>query len=261
MSSTTQVAVLAPLGREAGSGRQSARTAERPLVRLIGFAALGLYGAMRWGTLMTPAPTWRLLGLLALAVALVGVAPVLLEREREVASRAGRSEGISQVGVPLAVVAILAAFALAGVPLAWIVHLRVAVTANGIGQGLSALPGILVPYSGINAWARIVMLLGAAVLLLDAAMLLAFAPPALGDVRRAGAALPLIALVVVPATLVHPGLPYAQGLLLFGLLAFFMWGERVPADRRGGVVLICAATGAIGLILAPALDEHSPWIN
>ncbi len=265
MSSTTQVAVLAPLGHEAGSGRQSARTAERPLVRLIGFAALGLYGVVRWGTLMTPAPTWRLLGLLALAVALVGLAPVLLEREREVAGHADRSGGgrdaISQVGAPLAVVAILAAFPLAGVPLAWIVHLRVAVTANGIGQGLSALPGILVPYSGINEWARIVMLLGAAVLLLDAAMLLAFAPPALGDARRAGAALPLIALVVVPATLVHPNLPYEQGLLLFGLLAFFMWGERVPADRRGGVVLTCLATGAVGLILAPALDEHSPWIN
>ncbi len=265
MSSTTQVAVLAPLGQEAGSGRQSARTAERPLVRLIGFAALGLYGVVRWGTLMTPAPTWRLLGLLALAVALAGVGPVLLEREREVAARAGRNGGgrdlISQVGAPMALVAILAAFPLAGVPLAWIVHLRVAVTVNGIGQGLSALPGILVPYSGINEWARIVMLLGAAVLLLDAAMLLAFAPPALGDVRRAGAALPLIALVVVPATLVHPNLPYEQGLLLFGLLAFFMWGERVPADRRGGVILTCVATGAVGLILAPALDEHSPWIN
>jgi protein-glutamine gamma-glutamyltransferase len=265
MSSTTQVAVLAPLGQEAGSGRQSARTAERPVVRLVAFAALGLYGAVRWGTLMSPAPTWRLLGLLGLAVALVGAAPVLLEREREVAARAGRGGdgrvAISQVGAPLAVVAIIAAFPLAGVPLGWIVHLRVAVTANGIGQGLSALPGILVPYSGINAWARIVMLLGAAILLLDAAMLLAFAPPALGDVRRAGAALPLIALVVVPATLVHPGLPYLQGLLLFGLLAFFMWGERVPADRRGGVVVICAATGAIALILAPALDEHSPWIN
>jgi transglutaminase-like putative cysteine protease len=261
MSSTTQVAVLAPLGQEAGSGRQSARTAERPLVRLVAFAALGLYGAVRWGTLMTPAPTWRLLGLLALAVALVGVGPVLLQREREVAARGGRSEPASVIGAPLAVVAILVAFPLAGVPLAWIVHLRVAVTANGIGQGLSALPGILVPYSGINAWARIVMLLGAAVLLLDAAMLLAFAPPALGDARRAAAALPLIALVVVPATLVHPNLPYVQGLLLFGLLAFFMWGERVPADRRGGVVLICVATGAIGLVLAPGLDEHSPWIN
>jgi protein-glutamine gamma-glutamyltransferase len=261
MSSTTQVAVLAPLGQEAGSGRQSARTAERPVVRLIGFAALGLYGVVRWGTLMTPAPTWRLLGLLALAVALAGVGPVLLEREREVAARGGRNAGISQVAAPLALVAILAAFPLAGVPLAWIVHLRVAVTANGIGQGLSALPGILVPYGGINEWARIVMLLGAAVLLLDAAMLLAFAPPALGDVRRAGAALPLIALVVVPATLVHPNLPYEQGLLLFGLLAFFMWGERVSADRRGSVILTCVATGAVGLILAPALDEHSPWIN
>ena len=133
----------------------------------------------------------------------------------------------------------------------WIIHLRVAVTADGISQGLSALPGILVPYSGINDWARVVMLLGAAVLLLDAGMLLAFAPPALGDVRRAGAALPLIALVVVPATLVHPHLAYLQGLVLFALLAFFMWGERVAPDRRGSVVLACAATGAIGMIVAP----------
>jgi len=265
VSSTTQVAVLAPVGRDAGSGRPTVRTAEHPGVRVTAFAALALYGVIRWGTLMSPAPTWRLLGLLALAVALAGVAPVLLEREREVAARAGQGEGggghVSTVGGPVALLAIIAAFPLAGVPLGWIVHLRVAVTANGIGQGLSALPGILVPYSGINDWARIVMLLGAAILLLDAAMLLAFAPPALGDVRRAGAALPLIALVVVPATLVHPGFPYLQGLLLFALLAFFMWGERVPADRRGGVILACVATGAIGLILAPALDERTPWIN
>jgi transglutaminase-like putative cysteine protease len=40
-----------------------------------------------------------------------------------------------------------------------------------------------------------------------------------------------------------------------------MWGERVPADRRGGVILACAATGAIGMIFAPALDQNSPWIN
>ena len=140
-------------------------------------------------------------------------------------------------------------------------HLRVSVTANGIGQGLSVLPGILVPYDGINEWVRTVILLGAAILLLDAALLLAFAPRALGDVRRAGAALPLIALVVVPATLVHPKFPYLQGLLLFALLAFFMWGERVPSDRRGGVLLACGLTGGIALAVAPALDQHSPWIN
>ncbi len=261
MSSTTQVAVLAPLGSDAGPSHASTGTADRPLIRLTAFAALGLYGVLRWGTLMTPAPTWRLLGLLALAVALAGVGPVLLARERTVAAAAGRGEPLTVVGAPLGLLAILAVFPIAGVPLAWILHLRVAVTADGIGQGLSALPGILVPYSGINEWARVVMLLGAAVLLLDAAMLLAFAPPALGDVRRAGAALPLIALVVVPATLVHPHLAYLQGLILFGLLALFMWGERVPPDRRGSVVVACAATGAIGMILAPGLDQHSPWID
>jgi hypothetical protein len=260
VSSTTQVAVLAPLGSDAGPSRAS-RTGDRPLIRLTAFTALGLYGVLRWGTLMTPAPTWRLIGLLALAVGLAGIGPVLLERERAVAAGSGHSEPVSALGAPLALLVILLAFPIAGIPVAWIIHLRVAVTADGINQGLSALPGILVPYNGINDWARVVMILGAAVLLLDAGMLLAFAPPALGDIRRAGAALPLIALVVVPATLVHPHLAYLQGLVLFALLAFFMWGERVAPDRRASVVVACAATGAIGMIVAPALDQHSPWIN
>jgi protein-glutamine gamma-glutamyltransferase len=261
VSSTTQVAVLAPLGTDAGPSHLATRSGDRPFIRLTAFTALGLYGVLRWGTLMKPAPTLRLLGLLVLAVGLAGIGPFLLERERAVAAAGGRSEPVSVLGAPLALVAVLLALPIAGIPVAWVIHLRVAVTADGIGQGLSALPGILVPYSGVNEWARIVMLLGAAVLLLDAAMLLAFAPPALGDVRRAGAALPLIALVVVPATLVHPHLAYLQGLVLFALLAFFMWGERVAPDRRGSVVLACAATGAIGMVIAPALDQHSPWID
>src|SRR5206468_1556260 len=130
----------------------------------------------------------------------------------------------------------------------WVTHLRVAMIADGIGQGLSALPGIYVPYSGINEWVRVAVLLGAAILLLDAALLLAFAPAALGDLRRAGAALPLVALVVVPTVSVHPHLAYLQGLVLFALLAFFMWGERVPDDRRGGVFLACLAAGIVGMV-------------
>ena len=261
MSTNTQVAVLAPLRREAGRRRRAAQANDRPLVRLIAFAALGLYGVVRWGTMLEPAPTWRLLGLVGVAVALAGLAPVLLERERSVAAARGAAEPLSIIGGPLALIAVLAVFPISGVPLDWTVHLRVSVTANGIGEGLSTLPGILVPYNGINEWARIVIVLGAAVLLLDGAMLLAFAPPALGDIRRAGAALPLIALVVVPATLVHPKFPYLQGVLLFALLAFFMWGERVAADRRVGVLLACVLVGAIGMAVAPALDQHSPWID
>ena len=262
MTTNTQVAVLAPLRNDQRPrSRGVARSHDRPLIRLLAFGALGLYGVIRWGTLMSPAPTGRLLGLLAVALLLAGFGPVMVERERAGAAVRGAAEPLTALGAPLALIAILLAFPISGVPLSWTIHLRVAETANGIGQGLSALPGILVPYSGINEWARTVMQLGAAVLLLDAALLLAFAPPALGDIRRAGAALPLIALVVVPATLVHPRFPYLQGLLLFALLAFFMWGERVPADRRGGVLLACAVTGAIAMVLAPAIKENSPWIN
>jgi protein-glutamine gamma-glutamyltransferase len=261
VSANTQVAVLATLGREGGPTRGTVHAGERPLVRLAGFAALGLFGVTRWGTLMNPAPTWRLLGLLAVAVALAGIGPALLERERAVAAAAGRSEPISVVGAPLALLAFLAAFPIAGIPFQWIVHVRVSVTADAIGQGLSALPAIYVPYNGLNEWVQVAILLGAAVLLLDSAMLLAFAPAALGDVRRAGAALPLIAMVVVPATSVHPHGAYLEGIVLFALLAFFMWGERVPTDRRGSVLLACAAAGAVGMIFAPALDEHAPWIN
>jgi transglutaminase-like putative cysteine protease len=258
----TQVAVLTPLGRTlGGASRRGVAAADRTRIRLVAFAGLGLYAVLQWGRLMHPAPTWRLLGLLALAVALAGVGPVLLDRERAVATRHGRTEAVSTLGAPLAFLAILALFPLAGVPVAWMVHLRVAVTADAIGQGLSALPSIYVPYSGINEWVQVSMLLGAGILLLDAALLLAFAPPALGDIRRAGAALPLVALVVVPAVSVHPHLAYLHGLVLFALLAFFIWGERVPSDRRGGVLLAGAAAGAIGMIVAPALDRHSPWVN
>ena len=40
-----------------------------------------------------------------------------------------------------------------------------------------------------------------------------------------------------------------------------MWGERVPSDRRGGVLLACAVAGAVGMVVAPALEQRKPWIN
>ena len=88
----------------------------------------------------------------------------------------------------------------------------------------------MVPYTGSSSAVRHVIALGAAILLLDAAIVLAFAPGAVGDARRAAAALPLIALAVVPVTLVRPQFPYLQGLTLFVLLAAFIWAERIRRD-------------------------------
>ena len=156
---------------------------------------------------------------------------------------------------------LLAAFALAGVPLSWVRHFRIAVTANGISEGLSGLPRALLPYLGINQWIRTVMVLGAGVLLLDAALIVALAPHELSDGRRAAAATALIALAVVPSTLVRPELPYLQGLILFLLVAAFMWGDRI---RQGDLVtasLLALLAGAAAMLAAPRLDTHKPWLN
>ena len=225
--------------RSAGSGRSS---------RLAAFAALAFYGVLRWGTLLSPVPTGRLLALLALSVLLAASGGALAARSRLWATVA-------------AAAAVLAMFPLAGLPVGWLLHLRIAVTADGIGQGLEALPRSLVPYTGVNDWIRVVIVLGAGVLLIDAAVVLAFTPRALGDLRRAGAALPLLALAIVPATLARPQLPYVQGLVLFALVAVFMWGERIRAGQVATACIVAALAGVAGLVAAPALDQHAPWVN
>jgi transglutaminase-like putative cysteine protease len=241
--------VLTPVERRPARSRLEARrTVQRPVVRLITFAGLGFYAVVRWGSLLNPAPTGRLLGLLAVSVGLAVAGTVLRGRLRPLV-------------IAAAILAVLAIFPLSGVPFTWVRHVRIAVTANWIDQGLSFLPRVLVPYAGINEWVRIVMLLGAGVLLLDAGLLLAFSPPVPGDLRRAGVALPLIALAVVPSTLVRPQHPYLQGLVLFGLLVLFIWGERVARPEVAGALVLCVVAAGGALLIAPTLDRHSPWIN
>jgi len=230
------------------SAREPARSVSRSWVRLATFAALSLYGVVRWATLLHPAPVGRLLGLGLLAVVLAGAGPLLERTSRWLAGAA-------------ALAAVLAAFPAAGLPWQLFVHVSIAVSAGHIGDGLQALPGTLVPYIGSSHAVRLVILLGAAVLLLDAAIVTALAGSSAGDGRRAGAALPLIALAGVPSTLLRPELPYLQGLLLFGLIAAFMWGDRVRRGGTGAAIAVAALAGVAGAIAAPALDRHTPWVN
>ena len=249
MSTGTQVAVMPAAGRQRATVRIDGRSeAQRPLIRLVAFAALALYGVLRWSTLMQPAPGGRLAGLVILTVAVAAAGMLLRDRTAVLVA-------VSSV------LAVLAMFALSGIPLSWVTHLRITVTANAISDGLSSLPGALVPYLGINQEVRMVIVLGAGILLLDAALLLAFSPRAMSDVRRAAVAVPLVALAVVPSTLVRPHLPYLQGLVLFALLATFMWGERIRGHDAATAIALAALSGLAAVIAAPALDQHRPWLN
>ena len=249
MSTSQQVALLAPLGRHAAAPRVGAESRpERPLIRLATFGALAAYGAERWTTLERGAPVGRLVGLLALAIALVVAVPLLRRRN-------------AAIGAALVAAGVVAMFPIAGVPAAWVSHLRISVTASAIGEGMSSLPAITVPYTGVDEWVRLVIALGAGVLLIDAAAMLALAPRDAGGTWRAAAALPLLALAVIPATIVHPRHPYLQGLILFALLATFVWADRVERPRIAGAVTVCAAAVLVALLVAPALERRKPWLD
>ncbi|MHB8695869.1 MAG: transglutaminase-like domain-containing protein [Solirubrobacteraceae bacterium] len=217
-------------------------------VTLLAFAALGLYGALRWGTMLSPDPVARLLGMLALAVAIaaLGYTPI---------------RSVAWLALPVGLLALCAVITLGGFPVSWVTHVRITVIARTIGQGLSGLPAVLVPYSGINVPVRAVMTMGAGVLLIDGALMLAFAPRSLGELRAAVAALPLVVLAVVPAALARPHAPYLQGAALFVLLAAVVWGERIAHARRAGAAAIVVLAAVAAVLVAPAIDTRHAWLD
>ena len=249
MSTGAQVAVLGMRGKLVPDPRAGSALAPAHWIRVGSFALLGLYGTARWSTLLSGGTHGHLVGVLGLGLLLVALRPLIAPRSRVLA------------GVITAFV-LIAAFPAAGVPLHWVLHLRLAVITNAIGNGLTALPQVLVPYMGVNQWVRLDIVLGGAVLIFDAALLLAFAPPGnLSDVRRAGAALPLIALVAVPSTLDHPRYPYLDGLILFLLLAAFVLADRVVSARAMSAAGLCFLAGVTAMLVAPSLDRHKPWLD
>ncbi len=248
-------ATAAPAGRRASARARDAAPA-RPWIRALSFAALALYGVDRWGRLMHDPPAWRLLGLAGAAVALAIFVPLLRHLTAGWPARAGQILS-ALVGVALG----LAAFPISGLRWHWVWHLQIADGARAIGRGLGGLADVLVPYLGHAHSIRLVVTLGAAVLLLDGAAVLSTAPRALGDGRRAAAALPLIALAVVPSTLVRPQLPALQGLILFGLLALFLWGERIGRDGTAAAVTVACVAGLAGVAVASRIDSHHPWVD
>jgi hypothetical protein len=248
MSSGAQVALLPAGGRRPPASAGAANVEDRPGLRLAAFAALGLYGVLRWQALFTHPPGGRLLDLLALALLLAWSGPIIARRSRLFA-------------IAAAVLAALVGLALAGVPVAWIVHVRIAVIADGVEKGLSALPNNPVPSPGGDRWVSLVMVLGPAILLLDAALLMAFAQDGLGQLRRAAVLLPLVALIAVPTTMLRPKFAYLDGLIVFALVAAFIWGDRVQVGHRASAVGLCALAAVGAMIIAPALDPGKPLFN
>jgi transglutaminase-like putative cysteine protease len=220
-------------------------------VTLTAFMLLASYGVLRWSTMLGHSPGLRLLGLLVLTL-FIGRLGGRLPTTR-LAARVAGTGGI--------LVGALAMFPVAGFPVSWLLELHLGRLAQSIGHGLSALPHVIVPYSGTRLAVSGVIILGAGMLLLAGVLALCSIHRPLGQLRLTAAAVPLIVLAIVPSVLSEPRLASVHGVIMFLLLMALLFSERVAPRRVAGAVGFALLAGLAALVLAPALETSRPWID
>src|SRR3954447_5886271 len=218
--------------------------------RLVAFAALAAFGAVGWGGIVAPRAAGPMLLCVAAAVAAGAMLSALEDRDART-----RHAATALAGAALAAVALLAA----EVPLRMLFPDEWGTLASGIGQGISALPGVSVPYRGVDEWARTTLLLSGG-LLIGLAAILAFRPRDAPH-GASGAAVVLGALYAIPVVEHNPDQPFLSGALFAVLLCGFLWLERL--ERRFATPALVAVVGAAlaGIVVAPAFDAARPWLD
>ena len=217
------------------------------VARLVGFVALAMLGALQWAQMVRPAAADALLACVV-ASAVTGALLASLARRAPPA----RVRVAATVGAALAL--LLVAFLAAGIPLRLLGPRAWDDLAGGIAQGIGAVATVSTPYSGLDEWTRIVIVLGGCTLT-GLAALLAFAPrrrAAFGSPAAAAVALGVLYTVPVMQHDIH--LPYLAGLLFALLLAAFLWLERIERRSAGAAATLIAVAALGGYVAAPGLD-------
>ena len=221
-------------------------------VRLACVLLAGGIALDRWLGLIERPPGGALPGALAV-VALLGAALLAASR---VTSRLRRG-AVVLVALVAAAAALLA---IAGVPSADLDPRGWSALATGVGDGISALPGVTVPYQGNAEWVRIVLAAGG-MLLLAIAVAAAVWPrrPVPGSRLLAVAA--LVLLYAVPAIELNLDHPWRAGALFTVALVAVLHAERLDLERAPLAIGALAVVVIVGLGLAPKLDAAKPVID
>jgi transglutaminase-like putative cysteine protease len=217
--------------------------------RGLAFLALAAFGALHWMVLLEPAaPNRALYALGAGVVAMVGMlaAATLPGRLRQAA------------GAAVAVAALALALLGGGVADELLRPDRWGELSSGIGRGIASLPGVRVPYRGVDEWTRTVIGLGGTVLV-AAAGALAFWP------RRGRTGFPvialglLVALYAIPAVALDFESEFLRGAALALLVLAFLRLEKLRVGDASNAGMVAAGVAVLALMLAPALDRDEPW--
>lgn len=246
-------AAPAPVARAPGGGAGARPPTPGPallptrVARLCGFVALAAFGALQWAKMVQPAASDALLACVVVAAIAGGALSVVARREPPPRVRAAAT-------VLAGFALLLVAFVAAGIPLRFLGPRGWDDLAGGIGQGVGAVASVSTPYSGLDEWTRIVIVLGGCALVAVAA-LLAFAPRGRGTFGVPGAAAVALGLLYTVPVMQHDiRLPYLAGLLFAILLAAFLWLERIERRSAPAAAALVAAAALGGYVAAPSLD-------
>ncbi len=210
-----------------------------------------MFAAQAWAVQVQPASraaAWAaVLAGLAIVGALVG---------------ARRLHGrISTVAIDgLVIVAFLLSLATSGIDLRLLLPDRWGELAAGVGQGLGGLPGVRVPYRGLDEWIREVIVLGGGLLVTLSAWL-AFAPTRRAPGRPLAAGFLLSLLYAVPVVERSPERPFLSGAVFSVLLVAFLWLDRLRRDQLRLGAALAGACVLAALITAPRLDGPRPLLD
>ncbi len=222
-----------------------------PTARGLTFFALAAFGVLHWMVLLDPAVPNRALYALGCGILVVGgmlAAARLPFRPSQVAA----------TGVLIGTLAL--ALLGGGVADELLRPDRWGELASGIGRGLQALPGVRVPYRGVDEWTRTVIPVGGTVLVTVAGAV-AFWP------RRSGIGFPavalglLVALYAIPAVALDFENEFLRGAALALLVLAFMRLEKLRVGDAGTAAIVAVGVAVLALMVAPALDKDQPWFD
>jgi transglutaminase-like putative cysteine protease len=232
--------------------------------RLIGFAALGVIGALEWQRLVGGLSDGRAL---LWVIAAVGAALGVLAAGRAPLGwpRAGALAGAALFGVFLGYLA-------SRTPLHYLRPRNWDDFWSGITSGTQALGTVKIPYVSVDPWpAYALQLLGAELLVLAA--LMTFWPRVQAEPERRAPLSPpergypflalAVLLIVVASPVVSLG---GKSSLLLGLAiammtVCFLWLERLPLQPGLGVAALAAIALAGALPIASVADRGEAWFD
>ena len=239
-------------------GSQRAAEPDSPLLRLAAFTALAAFVAGHWATLVAGAPTLRMTGAVAAAVAVGAALGALRYAELPRPLVWAIAAAISVVGLAVALMSM-------GLPARLLPPGAWDDLANEVDRGLSGIRAVEWPYAGPDESVRLVILLGAPLLLTIAAAL-SFWPTRRGEAALSGAGLVMLLLLYGTAVTEHdPGAPLRRGFVLLLLLAAWLWLPRLGRREAivGAVVVLAVGLGAMPLAASlnrdTALVDYQSW--